>query len=125
MGQKTMTGTHFVLINDPQASRLVGQAPGSNGRPGVQGKHTRLRLWGNVVKERVIPTRDEHVYPGALGMGNIDQQGAEKETMGTQTSDESPIVPVSEDIGAANRNQVARPQRTVRRPVWQEDFVIL
>lgn len=62
------------------------------------------------------------MYPGELGTGHIDQQGAEKETMGAETSDESPILPVSADIDDSTRSQVARPQRTVRRPIWQEDF---
>ncbi len=46
------------------------------------------------------------------------------ETIETQAVGEFLILPVKEDIGGSTRSQVARPQRIVRRPVWQEDYVL-
>ena len=76
-----------------------------------------------MVNETEFPTGDEHVYPGEQGTEHIDQQGAEKETMGAETSETSPVLPVSEDTDDSSRSQVARQQRTVTRPVWQEYFM--
>ena len=103
----------------------MGQAPGRGRRQGARERHTRWPLWGRpIVRDRGFASQGENVCPEELGDNDMVQQGTERGTVETQSVEEPASLTIRGDMGNGTRGQVARPQRTVRRPVWQEDFVL-